>query len=159
MSFEEAALVEPLAVGVRAASRAGVRAGSTVLVCGAGAIGLTSLLASLALGATTVCITGAIHYTRKHNTREYLTCIFLSDLSPFRLSVARQIGATHTVPLNRTDSSHSIVAKSCDVINGMKFDCVIECSGAPASLQAAILVTHLLIYMYVVLVIHILFVT
>ena len=58
VTFEEAALVEPLAVGVRAASRAGVTAGSSVLVSGAGAIGLTSLLASLARGATTVCITG-----------------------------------------------------------------------------------------------------
>ena len=36
MSYEAAALCEPLAVGVRAGSRAGVSLGSKVLICGAG---------------------------------------------------------------------------------------------------------------------------
>ena len=58
VSFEEAALMEPLAVGVRAVKRAGVCLGSTVLVCAAGAIGLSSLLAAKAVGASKICITG-----------------------------------------------------------------------------------------------------
>ena len=58
MSLEEVALIEPLAVGVRAARRAGVGIGCDVLICGAGAIGLASLLASLTAGAARICITG-----------------------------------------------------------------------------------------------------
>ncbi len=36
LSMDEGALIEPLAVGVRACRRAGVQLGSSVLVCGAG---------------------------------------------------------------------------------------------------------------------------
>src|SRR5512141_2535439 len=44
-SLEEGALLEPLSVGIHAARRAGVGLGDTVLVGGAGPIGLTALLA------------------------------------------------------------------------------------------------------------------
>lgn len=50
--------MEPLSVGVHACRRAGVTLGSTVLVCGAGPIGLVNLLTAKAMGATKVCITG-----------------------------------------------------------------------------------------------------
>ena len=39
MSLEEGALMEPLAVGVHACTRAGVSIGKNVLICGAGPIG------------------------------------------------------------------------------------------------------------------------
>ena len=39
VSLEEGALMEPLAVGVHACTRAGVSIGKTVLICGAGPIG------------------------------------------------------------------------------------------------------------------------
>ncbi len=70
MSAEEAALVEPTAVAVYACDRAGVRAGSSVLVTGAGPIGLLTVLAARAAGATRV---------------------FLSDPNPTRLEIAREI--------------------------------------------------------------------
>ncbi len=59
--MEEGALIEPLAVGVRACKRAGVTLGSSVLVCGAGPIGIASMLAARALGAAVICITGMHH--------------------------------------------------------------------------------------------------
>ena len=87
LSMEEGALIEPLAVGVRACRRAGVTLGSSVLVCGAGTgtislrhfrnsfqrlpvifliryriisgpIGLASMLAAIAIGAGKICVTG-----------------------------------------------------------------------------------------------------
>lgn len=58
VSLEEGALLEPLSVGVHACRRAGVTFGSSVLVCGAGPIGLVSLITAKAMGASQVCITG-----------------------------------------------------------------------------------------------------
>ena len=54
MSMEEAALMEPTAVAVHACRRAGVELGKTVLVCGAGPIGLVNLVTAMAMGATEV---------------------------------------------------------------------------------------------------------
>ena len=49
--------MEPLAVGVHACNRAGVSLGKTVLVCGAGPIGLVNLLTARAMGASKVVVT------------------------------------------------------------------------------------------------------
>ena len=53
---EMAALAEPLAVGLHAATRAGVRAGDSVLVLGAGPIGLAAVLGARASGAAAVYV-------------------------------------------------------------------------------------------------------
>lgn len=58
VSLEEGAILEPLSVGVHACRRANVTVGSLVLVLGAGPIGLVSLLAAKAFGASKVIITG-----------------------------------------------------------------------------------------------------
>jgi L-iditol 2-dehydrogenase len=60
VTMEEGALLEPLSVGVHACRRANVCLGSTVLICGAGPIGLVTLLSAKAMGATSVIITGKI---------------------------------------------------------------------------------------------------
>ena len=57
VSLEEGALMEPLAVGVHACQRAGVALGKTVLICGAGPIGLVNLLTARAMGASEVVVT------------------------------------------------------------------------------------------------------
>src|SRR5581483_6978841 len=57
MSDEETALLEPLAVGVHAAERANVKIGNNVLICGAGPIGLVSIMAAKAMGANAICVT------------------------------------------------------------------------------------------------------
>ena len=51
-SFEAAALVEPLSVVLHASRRAQVHAGQSVLVFGAGAVGLLALAVAKAHGAT-----------------------------------------------------------------------------------------------------------
>lgn len=56
--MEEGAMLEPLSVGVHGCRRAGVTIGSTVLILGAGPIGLVTLLTAKAMGAANVLITG-----------------------------------------------------------------------------------------------------
>ena len=58
VSPDEGALLEPLSVGVYSVRRAGLTAGDTVLICGAGPIGLVTLLAAKAFAMSHVCITG-----------------------------------------------------------------------------------------------------
>jgi len=82
ISLEAAALLEPLAVGVWAAKRGEVKMGHSVVVLGAGPIGCTTLQAAKAAGATT---------------------LIAVDLEPFRLEMARKVGATHVINARQED--------------------------------------------------------
>ncbi|MBM7808268.1 L-iditol 2-dehydrogenase [Geodermatophilus bullaregiensis] len=82
ISDDAAALLEPLSVGIWACRRGGVTAGSRVLVVGAGPIGLVSVQAALAFGATEVVV---------------------SDVNPARLALARDLGATEVVDARTAD--------------------------------------------------------
>ena len=57
MSLEEGALLEPLSVALAGVDRANVRLGDPVLICGAGPIGIISLLCARAAGAAPIVIT------------------------------------------------------------------------------------------------------
>lgn len=72
ISFDEGALIEPLSVGIYSAERAMIRPGDTVLIFGAGPIGLVTLQAVKAYGAEQV---------------------FIVDINDFRLSKAKELGA------------------------------------------------------------------
>ena len=76
ISDDAAALLEPLSVGIWACRKGNVTAGTRVLVTGAGPIGLVSLQAALAFGATEVVV---------------------SDVNPTRLALARELGATDVI--------------------------------------------------------------
>ena len=76
VSLEEGALVEPLAVGVHAVRRAGLRPGETVAVIGMGTIGLASVMAAKALGA------GAVYALARY---------------PFQAELALALGATEAL--------------------------------------------------------------
>ena len=71
LDAEQAAMAEPVSVGVWACRKAGVVAGDRVLVTGAGPIGLLAGQVARAFGATQVTIT---------------------DVSDFRLGVATELG-------------------------------------------------------------------
>jgi len=73
---DAAALLEPLSVGLWACMKARVSAGSRVLITGAGPIGLVSVQAALAFGATEVVV---------------------SDVNPVRLALATELGATMVI--------------------------------------------------------------
>ena len=76
LSDEAGALMEPLSVALWACEKAGVAAGDRVLVTGAGPIGLLTVQAARARGATEVVIT---------------------DVNERRLALARATGATRTL--------------------------------------------------------------
>ncbi len=70
VSFEEGALVEPLAIGVHAAKKARIAPGDTALVLGAGTIGLVTALAAVAAGCSQVIVADnkreKLDFIRKH---------------------------------------------------------------------------------------------
>lgn len=76
MSFLQAALLEPASIGTHAANRAPIAAGDTVLVFGAGTIGLFILQGARLRGAAKVIAV---------------------DVNQFRLDVARKLGADVTL--------------------------------------------------------------
>ncbi|XP_077870277.1 sorbitol dehydrogenase-like [Saccoglossus kowalevskii] len=119
VSFEEGALLEPLSVGVHACRRSGVTLGSKLLVCGAGPIGLVSLLTAKAMGAAQVIIT---------------------DIDQGRLDVGKQIGADFTVLADSEDGRE--MAKKIESTLGCMPDISIECSGVPSSIQTGIYATR-----------------
>lgn len=57
VSFDEGAMVEPLAVGMHAAGKAAIKPGDIALITGAGTIGMVTALAALAGGCSKVIIT------------------------------------------------------------------------------------------------------
>ncbi|CAO3595400.1 unnamed protein product [Absidia cylindrospora] len=71
MTFEEGALIEPLAVAMHATSRSPVTQGSSVVVYGAGTIGLLVAASAYAQGATKVTIMD-INTSRLAFASEYL---------------------------------------------------------------------------------------
>lgn len=76
ISDEAAALIEPLSVGIWACKRADVGPGSTVLIAGAGPIGVIMAQTARAFGATT---------------------IYITDIADDRRAFALQHGATHAL--------------------------------------------------------------
>jgi L-iditol 2-dehydrogenase len=99
MSDDSAALLEPLSVAVWACTKADVSTGSRVLVTGAGPVGLLALQTANALGAA-----------------EVLVC----DLSPERLALARDLGATAVVDVGEQGLDNT----------GFEADVLLECSGS-----------------------------
>jgi len=90
ISFDAAALIEPMSVCIWAAQKAQIVAGSSVLIAGAGPIGVIMAQVARAFGATNVVVT---------------------DVLDSRLEFVRKYGATRTV----NSSKDSIGNESFDV--------------------------------------------
>ncbi len=108
-----AATVEPAAVGVHAVRIPGSVKGLNVVVMGAGTIGNVTAQAALAEGAKSVLIT---------------------DLSDFRLELAKKCGITHTANTSKV-SMQEAVDKA---FAGEKADVFFECVGIGATVNSAI---------------------
>lgn len=61
MSFAEGAMVEPLAIGMQAVTKAGIKAGDIGLVYGAGTIGVMCALSALAGGCAEVIVVDVVN--------------------------------------------------------------------------------------------------
>jgi D-xylulose reductase len=57
LGFDEGALIEPMAIGLHAATKAGIKPGDTALVTGCGTIGLVTAICALSAGCSRVIIT------------------------------------------------------------------------------------------------------
>jgi len=121
MSLEEGALMEPLAVGVHACTRAGVCLGKKVLICGAGPIGLVNLLTAKAMGASEVIIT---------------------DVMENRLEVAKSLGADHVYKVGIGANAEDMAADVRRMLGGDGSHVTIECSGVEASIRFGIFSTR-----------------
>jgi len=108
VSAEQAALVEPLAVGMQAVRRGSVGVGDSVAVLGCGPIGLVSLQCAAGAGATRLLAT---------------------DVIPFRLEAARRLGA------QAFDASAADSVNAVRDATGGGPDVVIETAGTVQTIQ------------------------
>ncbi len=105
VTFAAGAMVEPLAVGVHAATKARGAPGHVAVVIGAGPIGLVTVLAAFAAGAARV---------------------FVSDVDDTKLELAATLGAVSTVNVSR-DNLADAVKRGTD---GWGADVIYECAGS-----------------------------
>lgn len=110
VSYDAAALMEPLSVGIWANRKANTKPGSRVLITGAGPIGIINAMVAKA--------SGAAHIT-------------MTDTNDDRLATASELGFTTLNPSKDTindvlDEKHA------------SFDILIECSGAPSAIAQGI---------------------
>ncbi|MCC5025720.1 MAG: alcohol dehydrogenase catalytic domain-containing protein [Candidatus Synoicihabitans palmerolidicus] len=106
VSLSEAALVEPLAVGMHAATKAHVKPGDVAVVLGAGTIGLVTALNALAAGCSHV---------------------FITDVSQPKLDLASSLGPITPVNIAHDDLGDAIAKAT----NNWGADIVFEASGNP----------------------------
>lgn len=113
MSYEEGAMIEPTAVACAAFSKIDSVEGMKVIVLGAGPIGNLVAQTSKALGAKEVLIT---------------------DLSDFRLEIAKTVGIDYIINPLRQNFSDKII----EIFGHEKADLIIECVGSNQTINEAI---------------------
>jgi L-iditol 2-dehydrogenase len=114
VSYEEAAMTEPMAVVVKAVlERSRVEPEDFVVVMGCGAIGLLAAGVSMAEGARSVMITGT------------------DQDEELRLPAARRLNIDHVVNVQKEDVAERVK----DLTNGRGADLVVEASGAEQAIR------------------------
>jgi D-xylulose reductase len=106
VSFAEAAMVEPFAVGLQAAVKAQIKPGDTAIVTGAGPIGIMAALAALASGCSRVIV---------------------SDLVAEKLAIAARYPGISAVNINKQKLLDAVNAAT----DGWGVDVLFEASGSP----------------------------
>ena len=112
VSFEEGVFIEPLACVVRGQRVMNLQPGQSVLILGSGISGLLHLLLARSLGAGRIIAT---------------------DISEYRLQMARQFGADETIP-----AGEDIPERLRQVNDGRLADHVIVCTGALTAFNQAL---------------------
>lgn len=117
MSYEQGATVEPLSIALFSITSARIQASDTVVIIGAGMIGLCALLVLKAMGVSKVIVSG-----RRSK----------------RLQLAKDNGADVVVDAAQED----LVTVVREVTSGAGADVVLECAGVPATFEQAIRITR-----------------
>lgn len=118
VTLEDGALLEPLAVGVHGCKKAGVKVGSTVLILGAGPIGLVTLATAKAMGAST---------------------IYITDINDHRLNIAKEMGAFKVIKICKKGvSDEEAIEKVRARMNNELADVTIDCSGFQQTIKTGI---------------------
>jgi L-iditol 2-dehydrogenase len=110
LSFEEAALLEPLSCVVHGIEPLDIKKGDTALVIGAGPIGLIHLMLLKEKGAVTA----------------------VSDISKGRLATAKKLGADTALKPEKIEKTVK------DLTGGIGFDYIFECTGRPEVWESAV---------------------
>ena len=122
-------MLEPLSVALAAVERANLRLGDAALICGAGPIGLVTLLCARAAGAYPLVIT---------------------DLDPGRLAFVQSLLCSSSSPsgdgpprvqtllVARGEAKEDIAARVVDAMGGTEPEIALECTGAESSIGTAI---------------------
>jgi len=113
MTFEEGAMIEPLAVTVHAVKRVGDVAGKKVAVLGAGPIGILLVQTLKAFGAAEVLVT---------------------DVSDLRLQLAKDCGADYAFNTRTADFGQVVV----ESFGPDKADLIFDCAGNNITMGQAI---------------------
>ena len=117
VSFEEAAITEPLACVLHGVEEADVKLGDTVAIIGAGPIGLLHLLTVKKIGATKAIVI---------------------DLVNERLDFAQKLGADVTI----NSGKENVEARIKELTGGYGADVAIEAIGLPATWEQALRLTR-----------------
>jgi threonine dehydrogenase-like Zn-dependent dehydrogenase len=112
LSLEELALAEPLSVGYHAANRGRVSEADSVLVIGAGTIGIGVIAAAARKGATVIA----------------------ADIEDEKLAAARKFGAQHTIHSARQD----VLAEVQALTRGEGASVAVEAVGLPDTFRLAV---------------------
>jgi L-iditol 2-dehydrogenase len=118
LTWEQGAMVEPLSVALHAVNRTPMDLMDTVVIVGAGTIGLLTVLAARFKGAGTIIVT---------------------DMSEHRLALAKQLGADLAINIATADP----VAAVKDATGGKGADAAIEAVGITPTVQQALAATRI----------------
>jgi 2-desacetyl-2-hydroxyethyl bacteriochlorophyllide A dehydrogenase len=113
VTFEQAAMVEPVAVALHALSLSGMQVGESCLVTGAGMIGLCLVQAAAAAGAVPV---------------------MAMDINEQRLELARELGADITLLPGSGDTEKTVA----EATSGRGIDVVFEAVGIARTVNSSI---------------------
>lgn len=117
VSYEEAALIEPLACVVHGNQQLNINPGDTVVIIGAGPIGLLHLQMSKLRGSSKLIVT---------------------DLSDERLKMSKELGADYLINARREPQ----VKRVLELTNNVGADVVIEASGHLETWENAVTLTR-----------------
>jgi threonine dehydrogenase-like Zn-dependent dehydrogenase len=140
MSFEEAAMCEPLSVALQACERTNLQTHDrSAIIFGAGAIGLLVGAVAKAQGLQVVMFGIYIHFI-SHSI----------DIDSSRLEFAREFCAHHVVLLSKNEDGIDPIVAASQKANHLRetypfledIDLILECTGAPVCLQIAIFVNR-----------------